>query len=115
MQMILAEQGFSEIFPEQVEKEVASMKYDLNKKEISRRKDFRDVLTMTIDPVDAQDFDDAISIKVLENGHVEVGIHIADVTHYVRHGTHLDKEAYKRSTSVRSEERRVGKETRCRW
>jgi len=100
MQMILAEQGFSEIFPEQVEKEVASMKYDLNKKEISRRKDFRDVLTMTIDPVDAQDFDDAISIKVLENGHVEVGIHIADVTHYVRPGTHLDKEAYKRSTSV---------------
>src|SRR5690625_7051137 len=62
MQMILAEQGFSEIFPEQVEKEVASMKYDLNKKEISRRKDFRDVLTITIGPVDTQEFEDRKSV-----------------------------------------------------
>src|SRR5699024_11070993 len=100
MQTILAEQGFSEIFPEKVEKEVAAMKYDLNKKELSKRRDFRNVLTLTIDPADAQDFDDAISVEILERGHVEVGIHIADVTHYVRPGTHLDKEAYKRSTSV---------------
>lgn len=100
MQTILAEQGFSEVFPEQVEREVAKMNFDLSKKELNRRRDFRDVLTMTIDPVDAEDFDDAISVKILDRGHVEVGIHIADVTHYVRPGTHLDKEAYKRSTSV---------------
>ena len=100
MQSILAEQGFSEIFPEEVENEVASMRFDLNQKELNRRRDFRDVATVTIDPFDAKDFDDAISIQHLENGQVEIGVHIADVSHYVKPHTALDKEAYKRSTSV---------------
>ncbi|MBY5956528.1 ribonuclease R [Membranicola marinus] len=100
MQSILAEQGFSEIFPAEVEKEVAGMHFDLNKKERERRRDFRDVATVTIDPFDAKDFDDAISLKHLENGQIEIGVHIADVTHYVKPNTALDKEAYKRSTSV---------------
>lgn len=100
MQSILANQGFSEIFPEEVEKEVASMRFDLSQKEMASRRDFRDVATVTIDPFDAKDFDDAISIKRLDKGQIEIGVHIADVTHYVRPGTALDKEAYKRSTSV---------------
>lgn len=100
MQSILAEQGFSEIFPEEVEKEVSGMHFDLNQKERDRRRDFRDVATVTIDPFDAKDFDDALSIKHLDKGQVEVGVHIADVTHYVKPNTALDKEAYKRSTSV---------------
>ncbi len=100
MQSILADQGFSEIFPKEVEKEVAKIEYDLPKNELSRRRDFRDVLTLTIDPADAKDFDDAISVRELENGHIEIGVHIADVTHYVKPGTALDKEAYSRSTSV---------------
>lgn len=100
MQSILAEQGFSEIFPEEVENEVASMRFDLNQKELNRRRDFRDVATVTIDPFDAKDFDDAISIQHLDNGQVEIGVHIADVSHYVKPHTALDKEAYKRSTSV---------------
>src|SRR5690606_21093257 len=100
MQSILANQGFSEIFPEEVEKEVASMRFELSQKEMASRRDFRDVATVTIDPFDAKDFDDAISIKRLDKGQIEIGVHIADVTHYVRPGTALDKEAYKRSTSV---------------
>lgn len=100
MQSILADQGFSEIFPAEVEKEVSDMRYDLNKKELASRRDFRDVPTLTIDPFDAKDFDDAISLKHLDNGQVEIGVHIADVTHYVKPDTALDKEAYKRSTSV---------------
>src|SRR5690606_9917639 len=87
-------------FPKEVEKEVAKIEYDLPKNELSRRRDFRDVLTLTIDPADAKDFDDALSIRELENGHIEIGVHIADVTHYVQPGTALDKEAYSRSTSV---------------
>ncbi len=100
MQSILADHGFSEIFPKEVENEVANMKFDLNSEELARRRDFRNVLTITIDPFDAKDFDDAISIRHLDGGQVEVGVHIADVTHYVKPNTALDKEAYKRSTSV---------------
>ena len=100
MQTILASQGFSEIFPKEVEKEVSSMRFDLNQKELARRRDFRDAPTVTIDPFDAKDFDDAISIRHLDNGQIEIGVHIADVTHYVKPNTALDQEAYKRSTSV---------------
>ncbi|WP_236974590.1 ribonuclease R [Membranihabitans maritimus] len=100
MQSILAEQGFSEIFPPEVESEVANLKFELDKQELSRRKDCRNVTTFTIDPFDAKDFDDALSYQKLENGNVEIGIHIADVTHYVHPNTELDKEAYLRSTSV---------------
>lgn len=100
MQTILASRGFSEIFPKDVEKEVSAMRFDLNQKELGRRRDFRDAPTVTIDPFDAKDFDDAISIRHLDNGQIEIGVHIADVTHYVKPNTALDKEAYKRSTSV---------------
>src|SRR5581483_6959183 len=68
--------------------------------EISKRLDYREVLTVTIDPEDAKDFDDAISFRVLENGNYEVGVHIADVSHYIPEGSELDKEAAKRATSV---------------
>lgn len=100
MQTILAEQGFSEVFPDPVLKEVAGMKFDLNRKELKKRRDFREVLTLTIDPADSKDFDDALSIKMLPKGRIEVGVHIADVTHYVSPGSQVDQEAYKRSTSV---------------
>ena len=100
MQTILASRGFSEIFPKDVEKEVSAMRFDLNQEELGRRRDFRDAPTVTIDPFDAKDFDDAISIRHLDNGQIEIGVHIADVTHYVKPNTALDKEAYKRSTSV---------------
>lgn len=100
MQAILAEQGFSEIFPEDVEAEVANMKLDRSPKEMAKRRDMRDVPTFTIDPFDAKDFDDALSYRVLKNGNIEIGVHIADVAHYVQPNTALDKEAYKRSTSV---------------
>jgi len=68
--------------------------------ELKRRRDFRDVTTLTIDPVDAKDFDDALSLKRLKNGHWEVGVHIADVAHYLKPGTVLDEEARQRATSV---------------
>ena len=70
------------------------------KDEIKKRWDFRETLTFTIDPEDAKDFDDAISFKRLDNGHYEIGVHIADVTHYVKPGTILDADAFDRATSV---------------
>jgi ribonuclease R len=73
---------------------------EITKEEIKKRRDMRDVITFTIDPVDAKDFDDALSIKKLDNGHYEIGIHIADVSHYLKPDTILDKEAYNRATSV---------------
>jgi len=101
MQAIALEKGFSELFPESVIREAEKLKHiGITEEEIKKRKDMRDVLTFTIDPVDAKDFDDAISYKKLENGNYEIGIHIADVSHYVREGNELDKEAYKRGTSV---------------
>jgi len=100
MESILVENGFSSDYPEDVLKEVAKISDKISEEEISKRRDFRETLTFTIDPDTAQDFDDAISYHVLENGDMEVGVHIADVTHYLRPKTALDKEAFERSTSV---------------
>ncbi len=100
MNAILAQYGFPLQFPEAVEKEAEAISPVISPEEIRLRRDFRQVLTFTIDPEDAKDFDDAISFQPLDNGHVEVGIHIADVSHYVRPKSALDKEAYERATSV---------------
>jgi len=97
---ILAEYGLPYDFP--VEVEVFAQKLDtaIHPEEIAKRRDMRDTLTFTIDPKDAKDFDDALSFKKLENGNFEIGIHIADVSHYLQEGTILDDEAYNRATSV---------------
>jgi ribonuclease R len=87
-------------FPESVMKEAEAIPMEIPEKEILKRRDMRDTLTLTIDPETAKDFDDAISFKVLGNGNYEVGVHIADVTHYIRPGSELDKEALKRATSI---------------
>jgi ribonuclease R len=100
MHAIMAEYGLPEGFPEIVEKEAQDIKDKITKKEIDARRDFRKITTFTIDPVDAKDFDDALSIEQLKNGHWEVGVHIADVTHYVRAGSQLENEAINRATSV---------------
>jgi ribonuclease R len=100
MHAILAEFGLPYEFPEAVEAEAKRIPDKISKKEITNRLDIRKVLTFTIDPVDAKDFDDALSVKYLEDGIVEVGVHIADVSHYILPGTELEKEAYRRATSV---------------
>ncbi|WP_412469201.1 ribonuclease R [Pedobacter sp. KLB.chiD] len=100
MNAILAQYGFPLEFPPQVEKEANAIPEEIPAAEIAKRKDFRQVLTFTIDPADAKDFDDAISYRKLPNGNHEIGIHIADVSHYVIQGSELDKEAYSRATSV---------------
>lgn len=97
---ILAEYGLPYHYPESIERAAQKITDGITPEEISRREDMRDVLTFTIDPKDAKDFDDALSIRTLPNGRYEVGVHIADVTHYVHPDTALDKEAYKRATSV---------------
>lgn len=97
---IMAEFGLPFEYPEEPNKEAESISDKITAKEIKKRKDFRDVLTFTIDPADAKDFDDAISYRKLENGNIELGVHIADVTHYVQPKTSLEKEAYNRATSV---------------
>ena len=97
---ILAEYGLPYRFPEDVEHEANKLDTSIKEEEIAKRRDMRKVLTFTIDPKDAKDFDDALSFQVLENGLYEVGIHIADVSHYVRPGTLLEEEAYNRATSV---------------
>lgn len=99
MQSILAEYDFPLEFPKEAEDEAKKIRRP-TKKEMASRRDFRDVLTFTIDPADAKDFDDALSYRVLENGHIEVGVHIADVSHYVKPGSAIDREAYERGTSV---------------
>ncbi len=99
MQSILAEYDFPLDFPKEAEEEAKKMRKP-TKKEMASRRDFRDVLTFTIDPADAKDFDDALSYRLLENGHVEVGVHIADVSYYVKPGSAIDREAYERGTSV---------------
>ena len=99
MQSILAEYDFPLDFPKEVEEEAKKIKKP-TKKEIASRRDFRDVTTFTIDPADAKDFDDALSFRELPNGHVEVGVHIADVSYYVKPGSAIDREAYERGTSV---------------
>lgn len=97
---IMAEFDLPFHFPENVIRESEKIGDTISKEEITRRWDFRDTLTFTIDPEDAKDFDDAISFKKLPNGNYEVGVHIADVTHYVRPGTALDADAFDRATSV---------------
>lgn len=100
MHAIIAEFGFSIKFPEAVEKEAEKIPTAITKEEIAKRKDFRKVLTFTIDPEDAKDFDDAISFQQLKDGVYEIGVHIADVSHYVTPGSKLDEEALNRATSV---------------
>ncbi|MFD1631969.1 ribonuclease R [Pseudopedobacter beijingensis] len=100
MNAILAEYGFPLKFPDEVEEEANAISDKIPAEEIKKRRDFRDILTFTIDPFDAKDFDDAISFRKLENGNYEIGVHIADVSHYVTPDTPLDKEAYERGTSV---------------
>lgn len=97
---IMAEFDLPFEFPQHLIQEAEQIKENITDKEISKRKDFRDTLTFTIDPEDAKDFDDAISYKELDNGNIELGVHIADVTHYVRPETALEKEAIDRATSV---------------
>ena len=100
MNAILADYGFPLAFPDEVEKQAEAIQEIILAKEIAKRRDFRKILTFTIDPADAKDFDDAISFRKLDNGNIEVGVHIADVSHYVKQGTALDKEAFERGTSV---------------
>ena len=100
MRSILMEQGFNIVFPSDVLEETAKIRETISKHEISERLDYREELTFTIDPVDAKDFDDALSIKELKNGNFEIGVHIADVAHYVRPGSAIDREAQFRATSV---------------
>jgi ribonuclease R/exosome complex exonuclease DIS3/RRP44 len=97
---ILAEYGLPYSFPEEVERFADGLDTTIKKEEIAKRKDVRDVLTFTIDPKDAKDFDDALSFQRLDNGNYEIGIHIADVSHYLEKETILDDEAYERATSV---------------
>ncbi len=100
MNAILADFGFPLAFPQKVENEANNFSDKISAEEIAKRRDFRGITTFTIDPFDAKDFDDAISFQKLENGHYEIGIHIADVSHFVRPDTALDKETFDRGTSV---------------
>ncbi len=100
MNAILADYGFPLSFPSEVEQEAEAIPEAITDEEVAKRRDFRDILTFTIDPFDAKDFDDALSFQVLENGNYEVGIHIADVAHYIIPDSALDKEAFERGTSV---------------
>ncbi len=97
---ILAEYGLPYVFPEDVERDADKIDRSINDDEVAKRQDMRAITTFTIDPKDAKDFDDALSIRKLENGNWEIGVHIADVSHYVVPGTILDDEAYQRATSV---------------
>jgi ribonuclease R len=97
---ILAEYGLPYEFPAEVEAFANNIDTSINSEEIAKRRDMRSTLTFTIDPKDAKDFDDALSFKKLSNRNFEIGIHIADVSHYVKEGTILDEEAYERATSV---------------
>ena len=100
MHAILAEFGLPYRFEPEVENAADSISEEITKEDLKGRKDFRDVLTFTIDPADAKDFDDALSFKQLQNGNYEVGVHIADVSWYVKPGSPVDKEAQARGTSV---------------
>lgn len=100
MHAIVAEFGFPLAFPERVLHEAEQIPVTISKEEIAKRRDMRKVLTFTIDPADAKDFDDAISFEKLRDGLYEIGVHIADVSHYVRPGTLLDDDAFERATSV---------------
>ncbi len=100
MKELIMEAGFSIGFSDDVTEESERLPDVLSSKEIKKRKDFREILTLTIDPADAKDFDDALSFRVLKNGNYEIGVHIADVSYYVQPGSELDKSAYERATSV---------------
>jgi ribonuclease R len=100
MKEILAEKGFPLSFPDNVIEESERLPGTISHKEVKKRKDFRDVLTFTIDPADAKDFDDALSFRKIKNDLYEIGVHIADVSHFVHPETELDAEAFKRATSV---------------
>ncbi|WP_347029736.1 ribonuclease R, partial [Bacteroides intestinalis] len=100
MHAILAEFGLPYVYPSSVEKAADRIPAEISVEEIAKREDFRNVTTFTIDPKDAKDFDDALSIRKIKDGLWEVGVHIADVTHYVTEGSIIDKEAEKRATSV---------------
>lgn len=100
MNAILIEYGFPLRFPAAVEKEANDIPFEISKAEIKNRRDMRDVTTFTIDPVDAKDFDDALSVKEIEQGIWEIGVHIADVSHYLKRGTEMDDEAADRATSI---------------
>lgn len=101
MLSLALEKGFDNQYPPEVDAEAKLIsEHGITEEEKSNRRDFRQITTFTIDPEDAKDFDDAISVQFLDDGKVEVGIHIADVSHYVRPDTALDKEAYRRATSV---------------
>ncbi|NVJ87547.1 MAG: ribonuclease R [Algoriphagus sp.] len=97
---IMAEFGLPFEYPKEAEAEANAIPDTISPKEIKARKDFRNITTFTIDPADAKDFDDAISYRKLENGNLEIGVHIADVTHYVQPKTALEREAFDRATSV---------------
>ncbi|UZO81829.1 ribonuclease R [Aquimarina sp. ERC-38] len=100
MHAILAQYGLPYEFPVEVEAFADEIDTSIKEDEIKKRRDMRKTLTFTIDPKDAKDFDDALSFEILDNGNYEIGIHIADVSHYVKPGTILDEEAYERATSV---------------
>jgi len=100
MHSILYDYGLPYKFPDRVEQDAATLPIEITAKEIAKRRDMRKILTFTIDPKDAKDFDDALSFQKLANGNYEIGIHIADVSHYVRPNTLLEEEAYNRATSV---------------
>ena len=100
MNAILAEYGLPYSYPIAVEQAAAQLPSDITAEEIASRRDFRDTTTFTIDPVDAKDFDDALSIRSAGEGLWEIGVHIADVSHYVTEGSIIDKEAFKRATSI---------------
>ena len=100
MNTILAQYGLPYVYPKAVEEAAGKISGEITKQDEAEREDFREVFTCTIDPRDAKDFDDALSIKQLDNGQWQVGVHIADVSHYVTEGSIIDKEAVKRATSV---------------
>jgi ribonuclease R/exosome complex exonuclease DIS3/RRP44 len=100
MHAILAQYGLPYEFPKEVEDYAQKLDTSISKAEIKKRRDMRETLTFTIDPKDAKDFDDALSFKKLENGNYEIGVHIADVSHYLQPGTVLDDEAFERATSI---------------
>ncbi|MGI6232150.1 MAG: ribonuclease R [Prevotella sp.] len=100
MNTILAQYGLPYKYPKNVEDAANKITGEITPKDVAEREDFRNVWTCTIDPHDAKDFDDALSIRRMDNGHYEVGVHIADVSHYVTEGSIIDKEAVKRATSI---------------
>lgn len=100
MNSIMFEHNIDSTFPTQVVKESEEISFEIPEEEIAKREDFRKVNTITIDPETAKDFDDALSFRIFPNNHIEVGVHIADVGYYVKPGSELDKEAYRRATST---------------